>query len=389
MELNVTISGLLGLVIALASIGGGLVLYIGGKRVAWRAVGMSAVGLGVGVLLVVIISVPVSKEGEAPDPVIAGVLVAEPDPKSVPLQSIGAPTTQQEPSVPVSTGMMVPRPRSIEDLMTRSHVIVLGTISLVLDEKLIYYGEDGKPVAADEESGLPYTDYEVRIESVLKGDGGVADGGVLVLRMFGHLSQQNDVVTLAPVHLPQPGSHYMLALGLNPDGTYGSGPEGLIYVDGETVAYADGVAFSTELTGEEFVEAVSQKADRNGPPAPNLTHGSPQPPVSSGSPLAPVPTLKFGDVNYVYSGSAEQRRPLGEGTVFVIDRTEINLDFLETVGTTHEGNTEGIQDGLVVYRLKDDGTNDVYTFYRSEDHLNPEDGQIFKGYDEWTRWTAQ
>ena len=50
-----------------------------------------------------------------------------------------------------------------------------------------------------------------------------------------------------------------MALGRNPDDTYGSGSEGLIYVDGETVAFADGVAFSTELTGEEFVEAVRQE----------------------------------------------------------------------------------------------------------------------------------
>ena len=270
-----------------------------------------------------------------------------------------------------------------------SHIIVLGTISAVLDEKLIgAYGEDGNPYVPVEESGTPYTDYEVRVESVLKNDGHVEDGGSLVLRMFGHLSQQSDVVTLAAVQLPQPGSHYLLALGRNPDGTYGSGNEGLIYVDSDSVAYADGVALSTELTGEEFVEAVRQKADRNDPPVPNLTHGSPQPPVLSGSPLAPVPSLTFDGVDYVYSGHAERRRPLGEGTVFVIDGIEINLDVLEMVGTTHEGNTAGIQEGLVVYRLKDDGTNDVYTFYRHEDHVNPEDGQIFKGRDSWTRWTA-
>ena len=73
-------------------------------------------------------------------------------------------------------------------------------------------------------------------------------------------------------------------------------------MDGETVAYADGLAFSTELTGGEFVEAVRQKADRNDSPTPDLTHGSPPQPASSGSPLAPLPSLKFGDVNYVYSG---------------------------------------------------------------------------------------
>ena len=163
----------------------------------------------------------------------------------------------------VSSGMMIPRPENIEVLVRMSHIIVLGTISAVLDEKLIgAYGEDGNPYIPVEETGSPYTDYEVRVESVLKDDGDVEDGGTLVLRMFGHLSQQHDNVTLAAVQLPQPGSHYLLALGRNPDDTYGSGSEGLIYVDGETVAYADGVAFSTQLTGEEFVEAVRQEIGR-------------------------------------------------------------------------------------------------------------------------------
>ncbi len=164
---------------------------------------------------------------------------------------------------PISSSMMVPRPESIEVLVRMSHIIVLGTISAVLDEKLIgAYGEDGNSYTPVEESGTPYTDYEVRVERVLKDDGDVEDGGTLVMRMFGHLSQQNDAVTLAAVQLPQPGSHYLLALGRNPDGTYGSGNEGLIYVDGESVAYADGIAFSTKLTGEEFVEAVRQEAGR-------------------------------------------------------------------------------------------------------------------------------
>ena len=210
-----------------------------------------------------------------------------------------------------------------------------------------------------------------------------------MLRMPRHLSQQNDVVTLAPVQLPQTGSHYLLALGRNPDGTYGSGNEGLIYVDGETVAYADGVPFSTELTGEEFVEAIRQKADRNDPPASTLTHGSPPPPAPSGAPLHgdPGPSLKFGDVNYVYSGSAEL--PSGEDADFVINGTEIGMDDLERVGTTNEGNTAGIREGLAVYRLKDDRTNDVYTFRPGKDHVNPEDGQIFEGQDVWTRWTTR
>ena len=289
----------------------------------------------------------------------------------------------------VSSTMLVPRPESIEVLVRMSHIIVLGTISAVLDEiRFGAYGEDGNPYIPVEESGTPYTDYEVRVESVLKNDGDVEDGGSIVLRMFGHLSRQNDVVTLGPVQLPQPGSHYMLALGRNPDGTYGSGSEGLIYVDSETVAYADGVTFPTELTGQEFVAAVRQKANRNDSPAPNLTHGSPPPPAPSGSPAhaSPGPSLKFGDVNYVWGGYGEL--PSGEGTVFVIDGTEISTDDLERVGTTNQGNTSGIREGLVVYRLKDDGTNDVYTFRPVDVHVNPEDGLIIENPAAWTCWTA-
>ena len=121
-----------------------------------------------------------------------------------------------------------------------------------------------------------------------------------------------------------------------------------------------------------------------GGPAPTPTPTQTMPPVSSGSPL---PSLKFDGVDYVHGGYAEL--PSGEGTIFVIDGTEINVDDLEVVGNTSEGNTSGILEGLVVYRLKGDGTNDVYTFIPGEDHLNPEDGQIFNGRDAWTRWKAQ
>ncbi len=103
-----------------------------------------------------------------------------------------------DPGPPVTSTMLAPRPESIEVLVRMSNVIVLGTISGVLDEKLIgAYGEDGNPYVPVEESGSPFTDYEVRVESVLKNDGDVEDGATLVLRMVGHLSRQNDLATLA------------------------------------------------------------------------------------------------------------------------------------------------------------------------------------------------
>ena len=120
-------------------------------------------------------------------------------------------------------------------------------------------------------------------------------------------------------------------------------------------------------------------------PTPDPTQGSPLAPVATGSPLA---YLTFDGVDYVHSGYAEL--PSGEGTVFVIDGIEINLDDLEMVGTTYEGNTSGISEGLEVYRSAVTGDeNAVYTFTPGETHVNPEDGLVIELQASWTRWTAR
>ena len=239
------------LIFGVASIGGGIVLYLRSSRAGWRAVGMGLAAGGVAALLVVALTVPVSSTGKAPGPVIVGKVVST--------QPTGDPTTSQEPGSPTSSGMMIPRPRSAEELVSAAHVsvIVLGTIDSVLEEKMMGpYGEDGQPLPAAE-GAVPFTDYEVRIESVLKGDGTVTDGGTLVLRMFGHRGNKNAAITSAVFDLPGPGDHLLFALGTNPDGTYGSGPEGLLNVDGEKVAYADGVAFATDVSPEQFMYHVT------------------------------------------------------------------------------------------------------------------------------------
>ena len=117
---------------------------------------------------------------------------------------------------------------------------------------------------------------------------------------------------------------------------------------------------------------------------PGPTHGSPLAPVATGSPLA---FLTFDGVDYVHSFSAELS--LGEGADFVIDGIEINLDDLEMVGTTYEGKTSGISEGLEVYRSAVTGDeNAVYTFTPGETHVNPEDGLVIEWQAVWTRWTV-
>ena len=120
-----------------------------------------------------------------------------------------------------------------------------------------------------EEGGIPVTDYRVQIEGVLKGDGTVTDGGRLTLRMFGHLSDSNAIITPNVFTLPNISDHLLFALGRNPDGTYGSGPEGLLNVDGAKVEYADGVRFAGDVSPEQLMRDIRDAASgATGQPSP-------------------------------------------------------------------------------------------------------------------------
>jgi hypothetical protein len=96
----------------------------------------------------------------------------------------------------------------------------------------------------------------------VKGDGTIVEGGNFVLRMYGHLDGQSDAITLNVFTLPEPGAHLMFALGRNPDGTYGSGPDGLVNVDGYVVAFSDGVQFGEGVEPDTFVEQVMAAASQ-------------------------------------------------------------------------------------------------------------------------------
>jgi hypothetical protein len=148
-------------------------------------------------------------------------------------------------------------------------VIVVATISSVLAEKLLGpYGEDGTALPADVETGMPFTDYLVQIESVLKADDVVAGADTLVLRMWGYLSRQGQGPAGGPIfaglsnEMPKPGDHLLFFLGRNPDGTYGTGPWGLLNIDGETVAYADGMSFPFEMAPAQFMDEIRDAVSR-------------------------------------------------------------------------------------------------------------------------------
>ena len=162
---------------------------------------------------------------------------------------------------PPSSASMLPYPSDVEQLVAGADIIVLGTISSVLEEKRIGPYVDGKSLPVEEaEGGMPVTDYEVQVETVLAGNDVVADGDIFVLRMFGHLSSQGGGITSVVFQLPNPGDRLLFALGRNPDETYGTGPQGLLDVSGETVAFADGVPFEPMTSLDQLMKDIRDVA---------------------------------------------------------------------------------------------------------------------------------
>ena len=122
-------------------------------------------------------------------------------------------------------------------------------------------------------------------------------------------------------------------------------------------------------------EQVPQVAEN-----PAISHGMPE------------PSLAFEGVKYTYSENF-YAAPDGEESVFSWPGAQINADDMEAIGTTTEANThwpgeQRLNGFLKVYRLKSEGTTDVYTFTPVEISENSEDGKTITTKASWTRWTA-
>ena len=149
---------------------------------------------------------------------------------------------------PMSSGSMSPYPANVEDLIARGQIIVIGTLDEKFEEIMMGgYGADGQL----SEGTMAFTDYQLNIEEVIKGDDTVSAGTEsVVLRMFGHKDVQKAVLTSVMSKLPEPGDHLLFALGRNPDGTYGSGGVGgLIDIDSELAVFADGMPLNPFVYG--------------------------------------------------------------------------------------------------------------------------------------------
>jgi hypothetical protein len=213
---------------------------------------IKALALTIGAATIMAVAVACSDDGPPSELETSGATSA-PVAQTIPTHDGQSPDSVN----PSAYALWTVRHADVEDLIARSQVIVVGALGEEFEERMISgYGPDGQ-ITADPEGWLAYTDYTLNIEEIIRGDDVVSEGAnSVVLRMFGHVSAQDEAPTSVAFKLPEPGDRLLFAMGTNPDGTFGSGPEGLIDIESENAAYEDGIRFASGGTTAELLEQI-------------------------------------------------------------------------------------------------------------------------------------
>jgi hypothetical protein len=186
-----------------------------------------------------------------------------------------------------------PGAESLEDLVNQSDIVVTGKIGSVLEASEFWEYDDAgnliKAVPEEYKGDRPllakYVDYEVKVQQVLKDDGLVKSGRILILRMP-DLGVEGDNPTLEVIiSEPQPdrskkqksrpapdNRRRLFILKQNPDKkTYGAHyfSQGLLIIDGNTVTLSNGQREALELPGasgnpEKFIQEVKALLKKQG-----------------------------------------------------------------------------------------------------------------------------
>jgi putative hemolysin len=148
------------------------------------------------------------------------------------------------------SGMAFTSSSTLQALTSKAELIFVGEVGQVIQRRTYSgYGAkgellDGLDVHGNPVPQVPITDFEVKVEQVIKDDGAIAGGKPIILRMGGDATPEMKQVT-AKTDYPFSftGDRYLFLLSRNPDGvTYGFyyGPWSRLLVDGNTLRVSDG-----------------------------------------------------------------------------------------------------------------------------------------------------
>jgi hypothetical protein len=169
---------------------------------------------------------------------------------------------------------LITSPQTLEELSGKSDLIIIGTVGRIVREGTFAgYDKNGSIKAKDQDFPdiplVPFADYEVTVEQVIKDNGTVQSGKPFVLRMPG-MREANDKVALdAEYPMSAPGDHHLFFLTQNPDKTsYGLlyGPYSRLDVDASIVTFSDGphtpVDFNGKSKPDDFIKKVKAVVEK-------------------------------------------------------------------------------------------------------------------------------
>lgn len=162
-----------------------------------------------------------------------------------------------------SPGFLFPVPHSLTDLVRSADLIVIGTVGPIVNEGVFEgYDRDGNLIQPDNfdvnnlsihDTALPFVDYIIDVQEILKGNGTSALDKPIILRMPG--KRTGEIVVSAEYPMSVSGDHHIFFLSQNPDGqSYGLyyGARSRLVVDERIVTYSDGRRTPVTFDGRTF-----------------------------------------------------------------------------------------------------------------------------------------
>lgn len=167
-------------------------------------------------------------------------------------------------------------PQSLNDLVNKADLIVVGTVGTVVEEGTFRGYENGrmlrmKPTGDPNDHVVKYVDFEIQVEQVLLDDGTIASGKPVILRSSGIRQGAIDPDAMYP--MPASGDRHLFFLTSTPDHTaYGHYyfSYSRLMINGPTVTLSDGPRTELKLNDVpsvapgEFIRTVRELAQIKG-----------------------------------------------------------------------------------------------------------------------------
>jgi hypothetical protein len=141
-----------------------------------------------------------------------------------------------------SAAAAVPPPKTLAELASKAELVFVGEVGPVVQRRTYSgYGPKGELLDGFDANGnpvpkVPITDFELKVEQVVKDDGAIASGKPIILRMGGDATPEMKQITANGEYpFSFTGDRHLFLLTRNPDGqTYGFyyGPWSRLLIDG-------------------------------------------------------------------------------------------------------------------------------------------------------------